>query len=109
MLTINTDATVQQPNVMRNTSHSCQAFLLSLVNTIRRNSIVLHFVRPSESNVNNVELKTSCKLSLMGLFITTAVCDSLFRAFRVNEGLNYRNSSQRLDEVRHRPEPTEQS
>jgi len=58
-LTVRVDTTVQQPRTMTKALHSRQALLFSLVNTIRRNKIVLHFVRPSDSRVNDVEANIS--------------------------------------------------
>ena len=58
-LTISVDATVQQPKAVSNALQSRQALLFSLVNTSRRNKTVLHFVRPSDSSVNDVEANIS--------------------------------------------------
>ncbi len=58
-LTVSVDTTVQQPRTMTNALHSRHALLLSLVNTIRRNKTVLHFVRPSDSSVNDAEANIS--------------------------------------------------
>ena len=54
------DATVQMAEAMSKMLQSCQALLFSRVNTMRRNAITLHLVRPMTRRVKGVEEKINC-------------------------------------------------
>lgn len=68
-LTTSADATVQQPKVIPNALHSLQTLLFSLVNISRRNKMQLHFVRPSDISVNDLEPKTSWRVRVSALLL----------------------------------------